>query len=86
LPSEDGVGSLIIYPNPSASQLNIVLPDAQWEKPLLFDAVGRLQAADWMQTEAGRYRLNTQGLAGGIYYVRSQSKNKIAQGKALILK
>jgi len=86
LPQEDDMARLIIYPNPSTSQLHVVLPDAQWEKPMLFDAVGRMQTAEWVPIEAGRYRLHTQGLAGGIYYIRSHSKNKTAQGKALILK
>ncbi len=76
-----------IFPNPTYSFLNIKLPDAQWGIPILYDALGREQWVDWIHSdEPGQYRLNTVGLPGGLYYIRSYSKNNTLQGKALILK
>jgi hypothetical protein len=76
-----------IFPNPTYSFLNIKLPDAQWGIPILYDALGREQWVDWIHSEEpGQYRLNTEGLPGGLYYIRSYSKNNTLQGKALFLK
>ncbi|MBM3917958.1 MAG: T9SS type A sorting domain-containing protein [Sphingomonadales bacterium] len=86
LQEEDLSTSLKIYPNPAYAQLNVVLPNAQCGKPLLYDALGRIQAVEWNQTDPDTYRLNTQGLPVGIYYIRSHSKLKTLQGKVLIFK
>ncbi|NBU70490.1 MAG: hypothetical protein EBS53_03425 [Bacteroidetes bacterium] len=86
---QDGAASdnIKIYPNPSASILNVMLPSALWGMPVLHDATGRPHKVDWIQSdEAFTYKLNTEALAGGIYYIRSYSKHNTLQGKAIILK
>jgi hypothetical protein len=86
---QDGAASdnMKIYPNPSASILNVMLPSALWGMPVLYDATGRPHKVEWIQSdEAFTYKLNTEALAGGIYYIRSYSKHNTLQGKAIILK
>ena len=76
---------LILYPNPTTSELRIENGELRMERITVYNAVGQVVIAV-SNVNATTYRLNTEMLNSGIYFISVQTKNGITNSKFVVNK
>jgi hypothetical protein len=76
-----------VYPNPATDQLNIDFNGLETGKVRvwLLDIAGRVMTDDYLEGETyGVYRINTSGLATGLYLLKIESDQGTDSRKIII--
>ena len=76
-----------VYPNPATDQLFIDFNGVELEnaRVLLFDIAGRIMEDKYLTgEESGIYRINTSGIASGLYLLKIETDEKTFSNKILI--
>jgi hypothetical protein len=70
---KEGTNNLIIYPNPTKSQINLKLPNQEKaDKIIIADLTGKIILEQTATTSS----VNTENLAKGMYFIQAFSGNE----------
>ncbi len=73
---------MLIYPNPSSDEFNISLKTKDYNQYILTDVNGQLMNS--RQISSSSFKIDTQSLPPGIYFLQLKSENKLSTVQRLV--
>lgn len=80
---EDEIDDISIYPNPFADEIYVSSPNENRVEVKIFNVSGTMLLAETIESWHKNYRISTEGLEPGIYFVRMVSGERIKTIKVI---